>query len=209
VVIIRHAAPWVAAVALVFAACTGPAGGTAAGRPPDVGQDAVEVVAAWWDARNTFDYERMASLMAGDAFDNPFASPGEVEAARWLERVVTPLECEVGAETASLGTFVACDVSVTDIIVAAAGVTSTNLNRATFRVRDGYVIAAPVWIPSSQVAEEAIEEWARANARIDYQRACPQGIAGQSSIDGPKCARFIAENEHRWRDEVASLGLGD
>jgi hypothetical protein len=173
-----------------------------------VSDDAVEVVMAWWEARNAFDYEAMAALMAGDVFDNPFASRGELEAARWLNRVVTPLECEVGAVTPSLGTFVTCDVSVSDIIVAAAGVTSRNLNRATFRVRDGYVIAAPVWVPSSQVAEEAIEEWARTNVVLEYQRACPSGIAGQSSIDGARCARFIAEYEYRWRDEVASRGLG-
>lgn len=193
---------------LVLAACAGSQEKAATVRPTDVGVEPIEVVTAWWDARNSFDYERMAALMSGTAFDNPFASRAEVEAARLLKRLVTPLECEIGAESSSLGTFVACDVSVTDIIVAAAGVTSTNLNRATFRVRDGYVIAAPTWIPSSHVAEHAIEEWARTYVAMEYQKACPRGIAGQSSIDGPRCARFIAETEEHWRGEVEALGLG-
>jgi hypothetical protein len=198
----------IAAVTLLLGACSNLGDQVPRQRPPEVDHDPVAVVEAWWAARNAFDYERMASLMAGESFDNPFASPGEVEAARWLQRVVTPLDCDVGAQSESLGTFVACSVSVSDIIVEAAGVTSTNLNRATFRVRDGYVIAVPAWIPSSQVAEEAIEEWARSNANISYRQACPSGIAGQSSIDGARCAQFIAENEDGWRSEVAALGLG-
>lgn len=190
--------------ALALGACS-----TDAAPPPtaDAPAEPVALVLAWWEARNAFDYDAMARLMAGDALHNPFGSAEEVAAARALNRVVTPLDCEVGTENASLGTFISCEVSVSDIIVAAAGVTSRNLNRATFRVRDGRIIAVPVWIPSSQVAEAAIETWARAHRPLEYQRTCPQGIAGQSSIDGAACARFIARNQAGWSGRVASLGL--
>ena len=178
-------------------------------RPNDVGYDPVEVVEAWWDARNSGNYDRMASLMQGEeAFGNAFGSRSEMEAAQLLQRVVTPVSCKVNAELGSLGTFVACDVTVTDIIVGAAGTSSGNLNDSTFRVRDGYLVAVPVWIPSSQVAEKAIERWAAKHAWLSYALACPFGIAGQSSIDGKKCAGFIARHEHQWRDAVASLNPG-
>ena len=190
--------------ALLLGAC---ASDTPKPPPPEASADPVVLVLAWWEARNAFDYNAMARLMTGEALQNPFGSPEEVAAARALDRVVTPLDCEVGTENASLGTFVSCDVSVSDIIVAAAGVTSRNLNRATFRVRDGAIIAVPVWIPSSQVAEEAIEAWARVYRPLEYQRSCPLGIAGQSSVDGATCARFIARNQAGWSGRVAALGL--
>ena len=70
------------------------------------------------------------------------------------------------------------------------------------------MVAVPAFLPSSFVAEQAIEVWASEQYPAEYEAACPDAIAGQSPIDGLACATFIAEHEAEWAPIVAGLGLG-
>lgn len=180
----------------------------AAGRPdlpaPDPAADPTDVVAAYLTARNDRDWEAHMALLGGEALDNPFGSRDEFDAAAFLERRITPLECEITLESARQGTFVACQVEVTDIIVEAAGATPTNPNATTFRVMEGRVIDLPEFLPSLFIAEDAIERWAEANEPAAYAAACPFGIAGQSVLDGRACAEFIAFHREAWAPLVAT-----
>ncbi len=178
----------------------------AAGRPdlelPDVTADPIEVVAAFLDARNDRDWTLHMRLLGGDALENPFGSRDEFDAAAALERRITAVSCEVTLTSERQGSFVACEVTVSDIITEAAGVNPTNPNATTFRVREGRVIDLPEFLPSLFLAEEAIEEWALDNEPDDYALACPFGIAGQDVIDGLACALFIAEHRESWAPGV-------
>ncbi len=172
--------------------------------PPAIGDDPVAVVEAFIDARNRGDWETMVALMGGTALDDPFGSRDEVDAGQLLEREITPEECEIVLQSAA-GARVGCRVVVTDIIVDAAGITATNPNQSTFQVAEGRVTALPQFIPSSFAAERAIEEWAATHAAESYDEACPDGIAGQSPIDGLACAQFIADNHTGWQPAVSAL----
>ncbi len=174
--------------------------------PPLSGDDPVAVVEAFVDARNRGDWETMVAFMGGAALDDPFGSRDEFDATQLLERDITLEECEIALDTTA-GVRVGCRVSVTDIIVDAAGITATNPNQSTFQVAGGRVTALPQFIPSSFLAERAIEEWAATNAAESYDEACPDGIAGQSPVDGLACAQFIADNQSGWQPAVGALDL--
>ena len=179
-----------------------------AGRPdlaaPPADAEPLAVLAEYLDARADGDWETHMRLLGGDALDNPFGSRDEFDAAAWLERRVTAVDCEVTLESATQGTFLACDVAVDDIITHAAGVTPTNPNATTFRVKDGRVIDLPEFLPSLFRAERAIEGWAIEALPTEYAQACPDGVAGQSVLVGASCARFIAEHLDDWRPLVVT-----
>ncbi len=176
--------------------------GSPAIEAPDPDLDAVAVVEAYLAARNDQDWETHVRLLGGDALDNPFGSYDEFLATGVLDRRISARECTV----TPLGndSFVACIVDVTDIISTAAGRTPTNPNATTFAVRDGRVVDLPEFLPSLFLAEEAIEQWAIANAAERYAAACPSGIAGQDVITGLSCAEFIAESRESWESAVAA-----
>ncbi len=182
----------------------------AAGRPdvgpPAITDDPVAVVESFFAARNGGDWEAMVASLGGDALLDPFASRDEFDAAQLLERDITIQECKVILEDAR-GTRLGCRLTVTDIITAAAGIVATNPNQTTVQVADGRVTGAPQFVPSSFLAEQAIEEWAQANVADAYASACPDGIAGQSPIDGLACAEFVAAHRDGWGPVVAALDL--
>ena len=183
----------------------------AAGRPEsrvvDPSASSTDVVEAFFEARNEGDWETMVFLMAGDALEDPFGNRDEFDAAQLLERRITPVDCEVQLESETIGTRVGCHVTVSDIVVEAAGVTPTNPNRTTLQVLDGRVTSLPQFIPSLFRAESAIEEWVQITFPDEYVVACPDGIAGQSPLDGLDCARFIVDHRADWTPIVSDLGL--
>ncbi len=128
-------------------------------------------------------------------------------AAVELDRRVRLDDCSVTLKSATVGSFVACEVSVTDIILDAAAVVATNLNQITFVVVDGIVVKVPQWLPSSHIAEQAVEEWGMMNDERRYRSACPNGIAGQEVVTGLDCARWIADTRAGWVEAVGALGL--
>jgi hypothetical protein len=171
-----------------------------------VDDDPMAVLEAFLGARNDGDWASMLALLGGDALADPFGSRDEFEAAQLLEREITASDCQVILADAR-GSRLACGVAVTDIIVRAAGITATNPNASTFQILDGRVTGLPDFLPSSFLAERAVEEWAEADAPAAYRESCPDGIAGQSPIDGLDCARFIAEHREAWQPLVAALDL--
>lgn len=183
----------------------------AAGRP-DVApavvlDDPIEVAEAWFAANNTGDWETQVSLTGGDALFDPFISRDEFEAARTLNRQVSLDTCAVTLE-ATDSVRIACDVTVTDIVTAAAGVPATNPNQTSMAMSDGRIVGAPQFLPSHFAAEREIEKWAQREEPENYRRACPEGIAGQNPITGLVCARFVATYQGEWAPFVAELGLG-
>ncbi len=185
------------------AACVNPDGITA----DTTTADPIEVVEAWVAARNAGDWDTQEALSSPEVVRYGFGSQDETLAAVTLNRVIRLETCSVTLDSPTVGTLVACEVTVTDMIVDAAGVVAENLNDSTFVVIGGRIARAPEWIPSSHVAEQAIEEWGMANDRRGYRAACPDGIAGQDVLTGLECARWIADSHPAWVEAVQTLGL--
>jgi hypothetical protein len=169
--------------------------------------DPIEVVEAWVAARNDGDWDTQESLSSAEILDRGFGSRDETRAAVELNRQIHLEVCSVTLDSPTVGAFVACEVTVTDMILDAAGVVATNANNSTFLVVDGLVTKPPQWLPSSHLAEQAIEEWGMANDRKQYRSACPDGIAGQDVITGLDCARWIADAHPAWVEAVQAVGL--
>ncbi len=183
----------------------------AAGRPdvdsPAAGAEPVDVVTAYVTARNDGDWETHTALLGDGALFEDFGSWEEFQAAQLLDRDILIRSCEVTLASGT-ETTLACDVTVSDIIVDTAGIEPDNPNATTFRVSDGRVVRLPEFLPSSFLAETAIEEWAQAAQPDAYATACPNGIAGQSVIDGLPCATFIAEHQDEWTPAVEAVSSG-
>ncbi len=113
----------------------------------------------------------------GEALDAELGTWDDFLAAGLLERVNTPVECEITLESERLGAAVACQVLVSDIILDTANIAGTQGNASTFHVKKGRVTNLPVFIPSSAVAERRIEEWAGTERPNEYADACPDGIS--------------------------------
>ncbi len=169
--------------------------------------DPVAVVEEWVDARNEGDWDTQAALSSRDILRRGFGSHDETLAAVELDRRIRLDECSVTLESDTVGSFVACEVTVTDIILDAASVVATNLNQITFVVVDGLVVKPPQWLPSSHLAEQAVEEWGMVNDERRYRSACPDGIAGQEVVTGLECARWIADTHPGWVEAVRAVGL--
>lgn len=170
--------------------------------------DPIAVAEAWFAANNAGDWEAQVSLTGGELlFLDPFPSWDEFEAARAMDRTITLDACSITLETSD-ETRIACDVTVTDIVTAAAGVPATNPNQTSMAIGDGRMVGAPRFLPSHFAAEQEIEIWAQREQPDNYRRACPDGIAGQSEIIGLSCARFIATYEGHWAPLIGELDLG-